>query len=542
MKNISNTLNRHYILVAFLSSICWINLNGQQVEINGDFKAPFIWANGAIGTNTIINDGFEDMTLSPFTTSGDSDWTVIDFDAYTGTNSAVSGNTLPNEISSIFLTVVVPEYHTAKLSFATKSSAIPGDNLFYINNSFEFSVTSTDVWTTFEKELPSGTYNLEWRLEVYGIIPLGQQLRLDAVQLTYIGGHVVRIQDGNEALGKILTSDQYGNATWEKHPTLIYPDSNDNGLKILYPDSLSSPDCIYDPTMSSGDGLFVMNALSNGFESRCSGTNGFQSILASQIGFYATGSGNYGFYSYDSGSNGYQSDIASLHGFSSSYSGGAGFSSNSSTGEGFKSWNDSSYGVLTKDAGLDGIYSMSCDGDEGYFSGTVVVTGNLSKGGGSFKIDHPLDPENKFLYHSFVESPDMLNVYNGNIITDAQGLAMVEMADWFDTLNRDFRYQLTVIGVFAQAIIKEKMSANHFIIQTDLPNVEVSWQITGIRQDPYANNNRIEVEVEKPAEFKGQYIHPEAYNQPFEKGFDYIKLGRKTLKELESEYMEKVEK
>ena len=63
----------------------------------------------------------------------------------------------------------------------------------------------------------------------------------------------------------------------------------------------------------------------------------------------------------------------------------------------------------------------------GYFNGNVNVTGTLSKGGGSFKIDHPLDPTNKNLYHSFVESPDMMNIYNGNVITDASGYATVTM-------------------------------------------------------------------------------------------------------------------
>ena len=72
--------------------------------------------------------------------------------------------------------------------------------------------------------------------------------------------------------------------------------------------------------------------------------------------------------------------------------------------------------------------------------------GNLSKGSGTFKIDHPLDPENKYLIHSFVESPDMMNVYNGNVILDENGEATITMEDWFDVLNRDFRYQLTSIG------------------------------------------------------------------------------------------------
>jgi hypothetical protein len=92
------------------------------------------------------------------------------------------------------------------------------------------------------------------------------------------------------------------------------------------------------------------------------------------------------------------------------------------------------------------------------------VIGNLSKGGGSFKIDHPLDPANKYLYHSFVESPDMMNVYNGNVVLDANGEAVVVLPDWFEALNRDFRYQLTCIGGFAPVYIAEEIANNQFKI------------------------------------------------------------------------------
>src|SRR5208337_1759654 len=149
-----------------------------------------------------------------------------------------------------------------------------------------------------------------------------------------------------------------------------------------------------------------------------------------------------------------------------------------------------------------------------FFVGNVDVDGNLSKAGGSFKIDHPLDPENKYLYHSFVESPDMKNIYDGNVTTDGSGLATVTLPDWFEALNRDFRYQLTVIGQFAQAIVASKVTNNQFRIQTDKPNVEVSWQVTGIRQDAFANANRIPVEVEKAPADRGRYLYPEAIGAP----------------------------
>lgn len=160
-----------------------------------------------------------------------------------------------------------------------------------------------------------------------------------------------------------------------------------------------------------------------------------------------------------------------------------------------------SSGAMTLEAG--GVVSINAP--------AVNVSGILSKGGGSFKIDHPLDPLNKYLYHSFVESPDMMNVYNGNIVTDRRGLATVVLPDYFEALNRDFRYQLTVIGQFSQAIVARKIANNRFVIKTNRPRVEVSWQVTGIRQDAFANLHRIPVEEEKPKEARGTYLHPEAF-------------------------------
>ena len=154
----------------------------------------------------------------------------------------------------------------------------------------------------------------------------------------------------------------------------------------------------------------------------------------------------------------------------------------------------------------------------GEFLGDVEVSGNLSKGGGSFKIDHPLDPENRYLYHSFVESPDMMNIYNGNVTTDANGEAIVTLPDWFEALNKDFRYQLTVIGTFAQAIVADEVKDNRFAIRTSAANVKVSWQVTGIRKDPYANRHRVPVEEHKSGRERGTYLHPEAFNQPEERG------------------------
>jgi hypothetical protein len=168
-----------------------------------------------------------------------------------------------------------------------------------------------------------------------------------------------------------------------------------------------------------------------------------------------------------------------------------------------------------------GIVANGGSGYAGYFNGDVNVTGNLAKGGGSFKIDHPLDPANKYLYHSFVESPDMMNIYDGTVALDANGEAVISMPEWFGVLNRDFRYQLTCIGGFAPIYIAEELANNQFKIGGGHAGLKVSWQVTGIRQDAWANAHRIPVEEQKDAHERGFYIHPELYGAPQEKQIEW---------------------
>jgi len=139
----------------------------------------------------------------------------------------------------------------------------------------------------------------------------------------------------------------------------------------------------------------------------------------------------------------------------------------------------------------------------------VQVIGALTVvGPKNFIIDHPLDPDNKYLFHSCIESPDMMNIYNGNATTNKEGYAVVQLPDYFEALNIDYRYQLTCIGQFAQAIVADKIRDNQFTIRTDIPNVEVSWQVTGIRNDPAAIGSNYQVEKEKEPEMKNTRLYP----------------------------------
>lgn len=167
---------------------------------------------------------------------------------------------------------------------------------------------------------------------------------------------------------------------------------------------------------------------------------------------------------------------------------------------------------------------VSATGYAGYFVGPLHVNGAITGASKSFKIDHPLDPTNKYLLHTSVESSDMMNVYNGNIILDGNGEATVEMADWFEALNEDFRYQLTAIGAPGPNLyIANKINGNEFRIAGGTSGMEVSWQVTGIRHDAWANKNKVPVEQMKPENERGKYLHPEEFNMPKTAGLDYDK-------------------
>jgi len=158
-------------------------------------------------------------------------------------------------------------------------------------------------------------------------------------------------------------------------------------------------------------------------------------------------------------------------------------------------------------SGNSSLFSFSSNGD-------LNVPGRLTKGSGSFMIDHPQAPTEKTLSHSFVESPDMMNVYNGNVTLGADGTATVDLPGYFEALNKDFRYQLTPIGAPGPNLyVAEEISGNRFRIAGGTAGMRVSWQVTGVRDDPYARKHRIDVEEDKAPDDRGTYLHPEAYGR-----------------------------
>ena len=239
----------------------------------------------------------------------------------------------------------------------------------------------------------------------------------------------------------------------------------------------------------------------------------------SGIGVWGSSNSYYGVYAY-SNSN------AAVYGSSDNFHGVTGYSASSCDGV---------HG-LSNGAG-NGVYGRSDGGGfAGYFEGLVTVTQNLSANnlslGGSinkngscnFKIDHPIDPADKYLYHCAVESPDMKNIYDGVVALDAEGAAVVELPAWFEALNQDFRYQLTPIGAPGPNLyVAQEINGRRFTISGGAAGMRVSWQVTGIRHDVYAEAHRSPVEQDKAETERGFYLHPELFGQPPEKHVEWAR-------------------
>lgn len=159
-----------------------------------------------------------------------------------------------------------------------------------------------------------------------------------------------------------------------------------------------------------------------------------------------------------------------------------------------------------------------------YVSSHVLINGDLTVvGSKAFKIDHPSDPANRYLYHFSQEAPEVQNVYNGVVILDADGQVAVTLPAYFAAINTGaFRYQLTAIGApMPNLHIARKIEGNTFHIAGGAPGMEVSWEVTAVRNDPYLRDHAVQAEVDKPAEEQGIYLYPQGYGQPTELGLDY---------------------
>jgi hypothetical protein len=193
---------------------------------------------------------------------------------------------------------------------------------------------------------------------------------------------------------------------------------------------------------------------------------------------------------------------------------GIGVSGSSGSAAGVSGSSGSAAGVSGRSTSFAGVFGFGrIPGAAGLFDGTLVVVNGFKL----FKIDHPLDPENRYLSHACVESSELKNLYDGVAQLDRDGAAWIELPEWFEALNGDLRYQLTAVGAPAPGLhVAEEVSGNRFKMAGGEAGMKVCWQVTGTRKDRWAAANPFEVEQEKREEERGRYLEPSLYDAPEE--------------------------
>lgn len=172
------------------------------------------------------------------------------------------------------------------------------------------------------------------------------------------------------------------------------------------------------------------------------------------------------------------------------------------------------FGVAPGQGLTVGVYGrgLSTTGFGVFSDGRTGATGTKS-----FVIDHPLDPENAYLFHYCHEGPEPRNVYVGHVTTDAQGYAWVNLPHYYMTINRDPEYLLTVLDSssdFVLAKVSREIEGNRFQVRTSKGRVRVSWEVKAVRNDRWVQKNGIEVEPSKPQSLRGTYLQPDLYGKP----------------------------
>lgn len=134
-----------------------------------------------------------------------------------------------------------------------------------------------------------------------------------------------------------------------------------------------------------------------------------------------------------------------------------------------------------------------------FLTGNVTIDGSLSKGSGSFKIDHPLESKQDThnLYHSFVEAPQADNIYRGKANLE-NGTASINLdavsnmtEGTFTALNREVQCYTT--NETDWDAVKGSVEGNILNIesQNKTSSATVSWLVIGERQDKQIYNSSL---------------------------------------------------
>ncbi len=302
---------------------------------------------------------------------------------------------------------------------------------------------------------------------------------------------------------------------------------------------------VVDPASSGQAGIFGLNSRTDGGY----GVNGqgYAGIVGEAVVATLDGFGVYGTSNNGIGVQGETYDM-SLYGVSglnyASYETGDGIGvmGDGNTGVWGQTVDGAGYGVYGFNAsasttennigtggdGWVGVYGVTNNTATGY---GVYSDGNFaSSGTKAFIIDHPTDPDNKILKHYCIESPEVINLYRGNVTLDENGEAVITLPEYFESINTNFSYNLTPIGAPVNLYIKKKIENGQFTIAGGNANMEVSWTVYAERNDKFIQSYPESKAVEVNKKVPGNYIRPELYNKPKNKSVFPQKEKQKTIK------------
>ncbi|MBI4648013.1 MAG: hypothetical protein HY738_15865 [Bacteroidia bacterium] len=293
---------------------------------------------------------------------------------------------------------------------------------------------------------------------------------------------------------------------------------NGYGVSGQVAQTATAPAAVYGNNLRTNGGFGVQGFAYNGVVGNSNYADGF-GVYGSNTGTLATGDG-VGVYGIGSGV-GVMGQLNAING-----NGVFGNNINTTSGNSIGVAGLGVTGILGQSSNISLSYGILSNDDMGVMN-QLDVGGNFNAGGTkSFRIDHPTDPENKFLQHFCIESPEVLNLYRGSAVLNANGEAIVKLPDYFTLINTNFTYTLTPIGSSAPNLfIKEKIRDGNFTIAGGAPGLEVSWVVYAERNDLYMQNHPEAKNTEpvKQGRYKGKYIHPELFGQPESKGLFHTK-------------------
>jgi len=221
----------------YFNGSTWVSLNSDlDWEINGNNIYNLNSGNVGIGTNnpsnklhikgsitTILDDGFEDNSLSPFTTSGNQLWHTTSNATFvnTGTYAAKTKNALDHSQSSTLeLSQTLTNSGSISFAYYTSTEATYDKLTFYIDGAAMDSWSGENSYTTISYDLSAGTHTFTWTYSKDGSLNDGSdKVAIDDIKII-IGGSVLTIEDGNQANGRVLVSDASGNAKWSDSSNL----------------------------------------------------------------------------------------------------------------------------------------------------------------------------------------------------------------------------------------------------------------------------------------------------------------------------------